>query len=725
MSRLNRHTGSVSIFLGAVFLIAALSASGSLAAKPADEPFDPIASLYEKGNDYFRKGSYSSAISVFQLIPDNHPDHALAPEAMFSIASAQHKMGDRAAALTTYQELLRRYPTAPAIPDALLQMGTISAEMGDPAAAKSSWTKLITEYKGSISAKIAEQRLSSVQVATSPTPLAPERPAATPPPSHMKESAVQTQSAVEMPGKMPPMPSPAESVQPGGTDEWNAPAVSMPPSMPSEPARAEATYVVKKNDSVSGIAQKLLGSRDRYKELARFNKIPPPYTLNVGQILRIPGKAASRPAEPSVASAGAYEPMFSEEEMSKKKGKKVSPMPTAFPANPPGTSTQAAPAWEPTPVEDMEKAAGSIEKWVDDRNEGYEALQQRLLELQHDAKTQKLMEKQLEILKSQLEGEQNQNNDLKKEIISHVERLKEMKDRNMSLTSQIQSLTDAMDRSKAIQARNAEMDAQMKSNQQKMGTLEKQNQTLSETLQKMRDAFDAQMALVKAYYDSQLESARQDYEIRMDTTEAELSRLRAEARQKDASLNEIKRDYTDLIKKTESIQKEMIQEKQKSVSTTAAKESYDKAKDLKRQGKTREAEAAFREALSVYPDYADAMNELAFLYAEDGRDLDDAEKLVDKAISVDPDGRGYYLDTLGWILYSRHAYTAALDSLLEAHKLVPVDNLPARAAVQFHLGKVYEAVSDKDKAFFYFIDAIKLAPRTRWATLAERELDSL
>lgn len=680
---------------------------GFAAAAARGEPFDPVSSLYEKGNEYFRRGSYSSAISVFQLVSDNHPEHPLAPEALFSIASAKHKMSDLDSARSTFEDLLKKYPTASAIPDALLQLGTIYSELGDAAGAKKIWNRLAAEYKGSIAAKIAEQRLPNVDVAATTTPLAPARPVVTPAPEgpDISKKSITQYLAPAVPAVTA---SPAPAVPPAvEMPEPEPKSVAVIPSLPD-------VYVVKKGDSISKIAKAILGSTDRYKELAKYNKIPPPYTVSVGQELKIPG---GRMAGGDIAAAFGAGPSMA--------GGHTPVPPKVSPSLPPARKEKPSETWDPMPSEDMTKAADSIHKWVDNRSEGYESLQSRLLELQRDVRGQKVLEKQLELMKSQLDGEQTQNAQLKKELIEHMERLKEMKDRNTGLLTQVEGLTDSAERSKVMQARAAEMDAQMRAHRQRMETLEKQNQTLSETLQKMRDAFDAQISLVKAYYDSQLAQARQEYESRLDTTTLELFRLREETRKKDASLNELKRDYADLMKKAASIQKEAIEEKQSRVSVTAAKQSLEKAQDLRRAGKIPEAEAAYKEALSVYPESADAMNGLAYLYAEEKRNLDDAEKLIERAIALDPQGRGYYLDTLGWIHFVRTAYAAALDALHEAHRRIPIEDLPARAAVHFHIGKVYQALSDKDKAFFHFIDAIKLAPRTRWASLSERELDTL
>jgi len=684
------------IRVAALVAAIALLAPGAGMAAARGEPFDPVSALYEKGNEYFRRGAYASAISVFQLVSENHPEHVLASEAMFSIASAHHKMGDLAAARGGYEELARRYPAASAVPDALLQLGSVLTEMGDGAEARKVWSYLIENHKGSIAAKIAQQRLPGVEAPASPTlPVAAERAIATPAPSKAEKH--------EPDHRPPESPVSHEPV-----------AIPAAPSVTGEPE--EAVYVVKKGDSLSKIAKALLGSTDRYKELAKYNKIPPPYTLDVGQKVRIPGRKSKSelPTAPPPASEWAHAAP------PKTRLPPSAPAPPSPPAAPP-----ESPGWQPLPSDAMEQAVGSIQKWVDERSEGYDALQTRLLELQRDVRAQKVIEKQLEILKAQLEAEKQQNARLKQELIEQTTRLKEIKDKNLSMLSQLEGLTDAAERSKAMQARAAELDAQLWAHKQKMETLEKQNAALSETLQKMRDAFDAQIALVKIYYDSELVKARDEYTWRLDTTTKELARLREETRKKDESLNELKRDYADLMKKTASIQRDAIADKQTKVSAEAARQALDRAKDLRRAGKPGEAEMAYKEALNVYPDNADAMNGLAYLYAEEKKNLDDAEKLVERAIAIDPQGRGYYLDTLGWIHFVRTAYAAALDALHEAHRRIPVEDLPARAAVHFHIGKVYQALADKDKAFFHFIDSIKLAPRTRWATLSERELDAL
>ena len=48
------------------------------------------------------------------------------------------------------------------------------------------------------------------------------------------------------------------------------------------------TYIVVAGDTLSGIAQKMLGDPRRYREIAAMNYINPPYTIYPGQELTLP-----------------------------------------------------------------------------------------------------------------------------------------------------------------------------------------------------------------------------------------------------------------------------------------------------------------------------------------------------------------------------------------------------------------------------------------------------
>lgn len=49
-------------------------------------------------------------------------------------------------------------------------------------------------------------------------------------------------------------------------------------------------YIVKKGDTLSGIAQSKLGSASRWPELQRLNDIPDADLIYPGQVIKLPGR---------------------------------------------------------------------------------------------------------------------------------------------------------------------------------------------------------------------------------------------------------------------------------------------------------------------------------------------------------------------------------------------------------------------------------------------------
>jgi len=93
---------------------------------------------------------------------------------------------------------------------------------------------------------------------------------------------------------------------------------------------------------------------------------------------------------------------------------------------------------------------------------------------------------------------------------------------------------------------------------------------------------------------------------------------------------------------------------------------------LKRDG----AEAAaphIEKVLSLQPGYGPALNMWAWIQAEQGTNLDEAELRVLLALERQP-RVGSYWDTLGWILHQKGLHTQAQASLSRAHRLSPEDD---------------------------------------------------
>lgn len=104
---------------------------------------------------------------------------------------------------------------------------------------------------------------------------------------------------------------------------------------------------------------------------------------------------------------------------------------------------------------------------------------------------------------------------------------------------------------------------------------------------------------------------------------------------------------------------------------------------FERQKEFDKAEAAFREVLRLSPDNSSAMNYLGYMFADRNMRLEEALKLVSKALELEPHN-GAYLDSLGWVYFRLDKLDEAEDNLKRAAQKVSRDPV-----VHDHLGDVY------------------------------------
>ena len=71
------------------------------------------------------------------------------------------------------------------------------------------------------------------------------------------------------------------------------------------------------------------------------------------------------------------------------------------------------------------------------------------------------------------------------------------------------------------------------------------------------------------------------------------------------------------------------------------------------------------------------------MYAEQGQNLDEAQELITKALSISPNN-GAYVDSLGWVYYKKGMFEEARLELERAQELIGED-----AVVYDHLGDAY------------------------------------
>ena len=126
--------------------------------------------------------------------------------------------------------------------------------------------------------------------------------------------------------------------------------------------------------------------------------------------------------------------------------------------------------------------------------------------------------------------------------------------------------------------------------------------------------------------------------------------------------------------------------------------SYERAKDWPK------AEADFQHALQLEPDQPLVLNYLGYSWVDRGEHLDDAFKMLRKAVALRPED-GFIVDSLGWADYRLGDYDGAMKELERAIALKPGD-----PTINDHLGDAYWRTGHKLEAQFQWNHARDLKP---------------
>jgi tetratricopeptide (TPR) repeat protein len=124
-------------------------------------------------------------------------------------------------------------------------------------------------------------------------------------------------------------------------------------------------------------------------------------------------------------------------------------------------------------------------------------------------------------------------------------------------------------------------------------------------------------------------------------------------------------------------------------------------------------EAELEGLLTRFPDDAGVNNDLGYLYAEQGKNLEKAEAMIRKALAVSE--HSAYLDSLGWVLFKRGKAKEAIEPLVKASEKTKEqaeqEGTNPDATVFEHLGDVYFHLHDLRKAAESWGEAAKYAER--------------
>jgi tetratricopeptide (TPR) repeat protein len=112
-----------------------------------------------------------------------------------------------------------------------------------------------------------------------------------------------------------------------------------------------------------------------------------------------------------------------------------------------------------------------------------------------------------------------------------------------------------------------------------------------------------------------------------------------------------------------------------------------------RKGDLSQAQKYFEKCLQIAPNFAEALNYLGYMWAEHDQNLPRAKQLIEKALKLEPKN-GAYLDSMAWVLFKLHQPKEALEYILKAVQTLEEPD----ATVQDHLGDIYAALNQTDKA---------------------------
>ncbi|MEQ1723819.1 MAG: tetratricopeptide repeat protein, partial [Pseudobdellovibrio sp.] len=108
-----------------------------------------------------------------------------------------------------------------------------------------------------------------------------------------------------------------------------------------------------------------------------------------------------------------------------------------------------------------------------------------------------------------------------------------------------------------------------------------------------------------------------------------------------------------------------------------------------------------KKVVELDPEHAQALNFLAYTWAEKNEQLELAETYARKA-AKNSKGDAFILDTLGWVLYKKGEFKEAIQVLEKAHNLQPEVSI-----ISEHLGDVYFRMNLHEKAVGSFIKAVE------------------
>ena len=130
---------------------------------------------------------------------------------------------------------------------------------------------------------------------------------------------------------------------------------------------------------------------------------------------------------------------------------------------------------------------------------------------------------------------------------------------------------------------------------------------------------------------------------------------------------------------------------------------YDYAMAAERVQQFAVLETQLRKLIKAKPEFAQAYNALGYSFADRNVKLEEASKLIAKALELSPNDH-YIMDSMGWVQYRLGNLDKAYEYLNRAF------NLQSDTEIAAHLGEVLWKQGKQDEAKKIWEDALKIAP---------------
>ncbi len=130
---------------------------------------------------------------------------------------------------------------------------------------------------------------------------------------------------------------------------------------------------------------------------------------------------------------------------------------------------------------------------------------------------------------------------------------------------------------------------------------------------------------------------------------------------------------------------------------------YDYAMAAERVQQFTVLETQLRKLIKIKPDFAQAYNALGYSFAERNIKLEEANKLIAKALELSPNDH-YIMDSMGWVQYRLGNLDKAFECLNKAY------NLQNDAEIAAHLGEALWKQGKQDEASKIWADTLKVSP---------------